>query len=88
MEQIMAEMKVILKASYEEVKGHKEGMMAIINTSLEEMKSVAVHEEVPKEEATVKPVRAPKKQHRGRHLAAGCHEKPKEHTWGNGGSQN
>jgi hypothetical protein len=29
----------------------------------EEMKSVAKHEQVPKEEATAKPVRALKKQH-------------------------
>jgi hypothetical protein len=90
-EQIMAEMKAILKASHEEMKAemkaHQEGMMAIIKTGLEEMKSVAVHEEVPKEEATVKPVRAVKKRHRVWHLAAGCHGKPKEQTQGNGGSQ-
>jgi hypothetical protein len=37
----------------------------------EEMKSVVEHEEVPMEEAAVKPVRALKKWHGDRNLAAG-----------------
>jgi hypothetical protein len=86
MEQLMAEMKAILKAVYEEMKAHQERMMAIIKTGLEEMKTVAVDEEVVKEEATMKPVRALKKRHRGWHLVAGCHRKPKERTQGDGGS--
>jgi nucleoside diphosphate kinase len=71
MEQIMAEMKAILKAGYKEMKYHQERMMVIIRTGVEEMKSIAVHEVVLKEEAAVKPVRALKRQHRGWHLATG-----------------
>jgi protein subunit release factor B len=37
-----------------------------LETNPEEMQSEAVHEEVPKEEAAVKPVRPLKKRHRGR----------------------
>jgi hypothetical protein len=37
----------------------------------EEMKSVVVHEEIPKEEAAVKTCRAPKKRHGDQHLAVG-----------------
>jgi hypothetical protein len=40
MEQIMAEMKAILKASYEEMKVHHERIVAIIKSSLEEKKSI------------------------------------------------
>jgi hypothetical protein len=40
MEQIMAEMKDMLKASYEEMKAHQKRIMAIMEASLEEMKSV------------------------------------------------
>jgi hypothetical protein len=36
----------------------------------EEMKSVAVHEEVPKEDAAVESGRAQNKLHRGQNLAA------------------
>jgi hypothetical protein len=49
------------------------------------MKSMAVHEEVPKEEAAVKSFGTLKKLHRGQHLAIGCFEKPKEWTQDNGG---
>jgi hypothetical protein len=52
------------------------------------MQSGVVHEEVPKEEAAVKPVRALKKQHRGWHLAAELHRMLKERAKGNGGCQN
>jgi hypothetical protein len=52
-----------------------------------EMKSVAVHEEVHKEDATVKPVGALRKRHRDQNLAVGCNEKPKEWTQSNGGSR-
>jgi hypothetical protein len=87
MEQIMAEMKAIMKAGYEEMKYHQERMMVIIKTGLEEMKSVAVHEVIPKEEAAVKPVRSLKRQHRGRHLATGHRGKLKEQAQGNDGSR-
>jgi hypothetical protein len=46
----------------------------------EEMKSVAEHEKVPKEEAAVKSFGALKKRRRGGYLAAGHHGKPKERT--------
>jgi hypothetical protein len=48
------------------------------------MKSVAMHKEIPEEEAAVKTGKALKKRHRGRHLAAGRRGKPKEQTESNG----
>jgi hypothetical protein len=50
-----------------------------------EIKSVEVHEEVPKEEATVKTVRALKERYGDRHLAIGCCRQLKKQTQGNGG---
>jgi hypothetical protein len=52
-----------------EMKAHEERMMAILKAGLEEMKSVAEHQVVPKEEATVETVRALNKWHMDRHLA-------------------
>jgi hypothetical protein len=49
----------------------------------EEIESVAVHEEVHKEEAAVICIRALKKRHRGRNIA-GRHRIPKERTQGKG----
>jgi hypothetical protein len=48
----------------------------------EEIESVAVHEEVPKQETTVKSFGALKKWQRGQILAAWCRGKPKEWTQG------
>jgi hypothetical protein len=52
----------------------------------EEMKSVVVHEVIPKEHATVKPVGELTKRHMGWHLAAWRHGQPEERTRGNCGS--
>jgi hypothetical protein len=46
-----------------EIKAHHERMMAIIKPRVKVMKSVPVHERVPKEEPAVKPIRALKKRH-------------------------
>jgi hypothetical protein len=54
-------------------------------TSLE-VESMAVYEEVFKEEAAVKTVGALKKWHRAQHLAIRCCGQLKKHTHGNGGS--
>jgi hypothetical protein len=54
-------------------------------TSLE-VDSVVVHEEVPKEEATVETVRVLKKRYRDWHLAVRRCGQPKKWTQGNGGS--
>jgi hypothetical protein len=48
----------------------------------EEMKSVAEHEEVRREEAKVKPVRVLKKQQGDQNLAVGCCQMPKKRTRG------
>jgi hypothetical protein len=53
----------------------------------EEMKSVAVHEEVPKEEAAVETLGALKKWRGYRHLDVGRRQKPKKRTQDNGGSR-
>jgi hypothetical protein len=58
-----------------------------METNPEEMQSEAVHEEVLKEEASVKSFGAMKKWHRGQNVAAGSYRKPKEQTQGNGGSR-
>jgi hypothetical protein len=50
-------------------------------------KSVAVQEEVPKEEVAVKTVRALKKRYGDWHLATGCCLQLYKQTWGNGGSR-
>jgi hypothetical protein len=52
-----------------------------------EMKSVAVHEEVPTEEAAGKTSGALKKRYRNRHLAVRRRSQPKKWTQGNGGSR-
>jgi hypothetical protein len=46
------------------------------------MQSEVKHREVTKDDAVVKPVGKRKKRHRGRHLAAGRHGKPKRLTRG------
>jgi hypothetical protein len=46
------------------------------------IQSIAEHQEVPKADAIVKPVRGQKKRHRGRKQAAGRHGEPKELTRG------
>jgi hypothetical protein len=78
--QIMAEINAVLKAN-------EERMMAILKVGLEEMKSVAEHQEVPKEEAPDKSSGTMKKRHRGRNLAAGRRGEPKERTRENLGSR-
>jgi hypothetical protein len=57
-----------------------------MDTNPGEQKSVAVHEEIHKKEATVEISGTMKKGHRGRNLAAGHHGEPRERTRGNGGS--
>jgi hypothetical protein len=52
-----------------------------------QIESEAEHEEVPKQEAAVKPVRALKKWHGDQNLALGSHQKLKKRTQGSGGSQ-
>jgi hypothetical protein len=51
------------------------------------MQSVEEHQEVPREEVTVTPVRGLKKQCRVQKLAAECPQKLKERNWGCCGSQ-
>jgi hypothetical protein len=68
---------------------HEEGMMACLGkmevmdlkANPEEIQSEAEHQEVPKEQATVKPVGGLRKRHRGQNLAAERHCKPKDWSW-------
>jgi hypothetical protein len=53
----------------------------------EMMQSVGEHQEVPREDAVVKPVERRKKRHKGRKQAAGRHGEPKELTRGDCGSR-
>jgi hypothetical protein len=57
-----------------------------METNPEEMKSEAEHEEAPKEEAAVKPVRALKRRHGDWSLPIRRHSQPKKRTQGDGGS--
>jgi hypothetical protein len=87
-----------MTASHKEIMAkldaHHEKIMACLGktetTDLEanpeEMKSEEVHREVSKEDAVMKSSEAPKKRHRGRHLAAGNHYQPEGRTRGNCGS--
>jgi hypothetical protein len=59
--------------------------MAVIKTGLEEMKPVAVREEVPKEEVPVKHVGTMRKRHGYRNLAVGRRGQPKKRDQGKGG---
>jgi exopolyphosphatase/pppGpp-phosphohydrolase len=52
----------------------------------DELKSVEVHEEVPKEEATVETFRALKEWYEDRHLAIRCRCQTNKQTQGSGGS--
>jgi hypothetical protein len=54
------------------MKAGQESIEAMTEANPEELKSVAVHEEVRKEEATLTTVRALKKRYGDRHLAVGC----------------
>jgi hypothetical protein len=51
-----------------------------------EIEFVAVHDKIPKEEATVKIVRAPKERYGDQHLATGHRRQLKKQTQGDGGS--
>jgi hypothetical protein len=81
-EDIMAEQRPWQK----EMKANPEPRKAMdLEANPGEKESGAVHEEVPKEHAAVKPVGGLRKWHRGQHLAAGRHGQPEEGTWGNYG---
>lgn len=53
------------------IKG-KEACVGKLEANPEKSDVTVEHQEVPKEKATVKPVRTLKKRHRDQHLAAGC----------------
>jgi hypothetical protein len=53
----------------------------------EEKESAEVHEDVPKEEASVENFGALKERHGDQYLAVGCHPQLKKRTQGNGGSR-
>jgi hypothetical protein len=80
--EVMRAWRKEVKASREVTEAYPEKMEA----NPEEMKSEVDHEEVPKEEATVKRVRALKKRLEDRHLAVGCHVQLRKWTQADGGS--
>jgi hypothetical protein len=51
------------------------------------MRSIEEHQDIPKGEAAVMPVREPRKRSRVCNLAVERHQKRKERTWGNSGSR-
>jgi hypothetical protein len=88
-EACLEKVKAKIDANRKEMKSWKEEMKAYTEkreANPEEMKSVAVHEEVL-EEAIVKTGRALRKWHGDQHLASGCGQKLKKWTQGNGGFQ-
>jgi hypothetical protein len=70
------EMMVIFGGHREGTKSDPEQMKA--NPKM--MQSIGEHQEVPREEAAVIPVRGRKRRHTGRKQAAGRHGEPKELT--------
>jgi hypothetical protein len=62
-------LEAIIEKMIAEMKAHEERMMTILKADLEGMKSVAEHQEVPKEEAAMQTVTELKKQYRDQHLA-------------------
>jgi hypothetical protein len=63
------------------MKTNQEKMEAMdLKGNPEEMECESEHQEVPKEDAVVKPVEGRKKRRRGRMLAAGRRKEPKELT--------
>jgi hypothetical protein len=72
-----------MMASQEMVEAHLEYE---VPTSVN-MEPEAEHQEVPREDAVVKPVEGWRKQHRAWNMAAECRQKPRERTWGYCGSQ-
>jgi hypothetical protein len=91
MEQIMAQIKFMLKVGYDEIKlkmkARQERMMAIMMAGLAEIKSVAEHQEVSKEESSVEAIGAPGDRYGDRHLVVGRRRQPKKRTQGDGGSR-
>lgn len=67
-------MKAIRKADKEDVKemmDTNQAMTKMNQEKMDDMESKMEHQEVPKEDTIVKPVKGQKKRHRGRKLAAG-----------------
>jgi hypothetical protein len=78
-----------MKAWQKEMKAGREATEAYpekMEANPEEIKSVAVHQEVPKEESAMETFGTLKKRHGDRHLA-GRRGGPKQRTRGNGGSR-
>jgi hypothetical protein len=75
--------EALMDVSQEVMKAYPE----IMEVNPKEIKSVAMHEEVPKEDARGICFGALRKRHRDRNLAVGHREKPKERTKGKGGSR-
>jgi hypothetical protein len=75
-------MKAERGADREQWKAKMDEMFAKLDrkASPEMMQSIGEHQEVPREEAAVIPVRGWKRRHRGRKQAAGRHGEPKELT--------
>jgi hypothetical protein len=83
-EQMQAEMEE--RRTVTQAKTDKK-LKELTEPSQEMMQSAEEHQEVPREEAAVIPVRGRKRRHRGQKEAAGRHGEPKELTRGDCGSQ-
>jgi ElaB/YqjD/DUF883 family membrane-anchored ribosome-binding protein len=92
MEEILSEMEERMTATQGKTDGKLKELTETIEKTLAEpreemMQSAEEHREVPREDATVIPVRGRKRWHRGRKQAAGRHGEPKELTRGDHGSR-
>jgi hypothetical protein len=92
MEEILSKMEERMIATQAKADGKLEELTETIEKTQAEpreemMQPVGEHQEVPREDAVVKPVRRRKKRHRGRKQAAGRRVEPKELTRGNCGSR-
>jgi predicted RNA-binding protein with PUA domain len=87
MEQILERLLVDQEKLKALLKPRHEGLMAIMKAGVEEMKSVAEHQEVPKEKAAVKTIGVLEHRFGDRHLAVGRRRQAKKRTQGDGGSR-
>jgi hypothetical protein len=80
MSRVIQETQSLQKACQETTASHEatEADAEKIEPNPGMMHSISEHEEVPKEDAIVKPVKGRKKRHRGQKLAAGQRGEPKE----------
>jgi oligoribonuclease (3'-5' exoribonuclease) len=76
-----------IDANQEEMKAMLDACLELVKAYPGELQSVAVHQEVPKDEAALEIIGALKDRPADRYLAVGCRRQTKRRTQGDGGSR-